>query len=63
MPSFVSWSTPEDVAKAGLEGADKGKRVVIPGISNRCMAMFGQHAPRGDGARPDGERVPPRIGE
>lgn len=46
MPSFVSWSTAEDVARAGLDGADKGKRVVVPGISNRAMAVLGQHSPR-----------------
>ena len=47
MPSYVSWSTPEHVAKAAIEGADKGHRLVIPGVSNRCMATLGQHAPRG----------------
>src|SRR6185503_14370257 len=31
-PSFM-WSTPADVAKAGIEGAEHGKRVVIPGIT------------------------------
>jgi short-subunit dehydrogenase len=44
-PSFI-WSTPEDVAKAAIEGAEKGKRVVIPGVGNRASAMFGQHGPR-----------------
>jgi short-subunit dehydrogenase len=44
-PSFI-WSTPADVAKAGIEGAEKGKRVVIPGIGNRASAMFGTHGPR-----------------
>ena len=44
-PSFI-WSTPADVAKAGIEGAEKGKRVVIPGIGNRATAMFGTHGPR-----------------
>jgi short-subunit dehydrogenase len=44
-PSFV-WSTPEDVAKAGIEGAEKGKRVVIPGLGNRATASFVQHGPR-----------------
>ena len=44
MPSFL-FSSAEDVAKAGLEGAHKGKRVVIPGIGNRVTAKFGQHAP------------------
>jgi uncharacterized protein len=44
-PSFI-WSTPEDVAKAAIGGADKGKRVVIPGLGNRASAMFGAHGPR-----------------
>jgi uncharacterized protein len=44
-PSFV-WSSAEDVAKAGIEGAAKGKRVVIPGVGNRASAFFGQHGPR-----------------
>jgi hypothetical protein len=43
-PSFI-WSTPADVAKAAIEGADKGKRVVIPGVGNRATAFFGQHGP------------------
>jgi short-subunit dehydrogenase len=47
MPSYVSWSTPEQVAKAAIEAADKGDRIVIPGITNRFMASLGQHAPRG----------------
>jgi short-subunit dehydrogenase len=44
-PSFI-WSTAADVAKAGIEGAAKGKRVVIPGIANRMTASFGRHGPR-----------------
>jgi short-subunit dehydrogenase len=44
-PSFV-WSTAEDVAKAAIQGADKGKRVVIPGIGNRATAMFAYYGPR-----------------
>ena len=43
-PSFV-WSTAEDVARAGIEGADKGKRVVIPGIGNRVQATVARHSP------------------
>jgi short-subunit dehydrogenase len=43
-PSFV-WSTAEEVARAGIEGADKGKRVVIPGIGNRVQATLGRHTP------------------
>jgi short-subunit dehydrogenase len=43
-PSFI-WSTPADVAKAGIEGAEHGKRVVIPGLTNRASAFFFQHGP------------------
>jgi uncharacterized protein len=43
-PSFI-WSTGEDVAKAGIDGADKGKRVVVPGAANRATAFFSQHGP------------------
>ena len=44
-PSFV-WSSAEDVAKAGIEGAEKGKRVVLPGAVARMGAKFGRHGPR-----------------
>jgi uncharacterized protein len=44
-PSLM-WSSAHDVAKAGIEGAENGKRVVVPGIGNRASAIFGQHAPR-----------------
>ena len=43
-PSFI-WSTAADVAKAGIEGAEKGKRVVVPGLGNRATALFLQHGP------------------
>jgi uncharacterized protein len=43
-PSFV-WSSAESVAHAGIDGAHKGKRVVIPGLGNRATAMLGQHGP------------------
>ena len=32
--------------EGGIEGADNGKRVVIPGIANRVTANFGRHGPR-----------------
>jgi uncharacterized protein len=44
-PSFM-WSTASDVAKAGIEGAEKGKRVVIPGLVNHVTANLGRHSPR-----------------
>jgi len=43
-PSFI-FSSAADVARAGIEGADKGKRVVIPGIGNRVQATLGQVTP------------------
>ena len=45
MPSFL-WDSAEGVAKAGIRGLEKGKRVVIPGVLNRAGAVGGQHAPR-----------------
>src|SRR3954452_8882806 len=45
LPGFM-WSDPEHVAKAGIEGLERGKRVVIPGMLNRAGAIGGQHAPR-----------------
>lgn len=44
-PSFV-WSTAEDVAKAGIEGAEKGKRTVVHGIANRMVATAAHHGPQ-----------------
>lgn len=44
-PSML-WSTADDVAKSGIEGMEKGKRVVIPGVGNRATAMFGYYSPR-----------------
>lgn len=33
-------------SKAGIDGLDKGRDVVIPGAGNRLLAGFAQHAPR-----------------
>jgi short-subunit dehydrogenase len=44
-PSLL-WSSAEDVAKAALDGAEKGRRVVVPGLVTRATATFGQHGPR-----------------
>jgi short-subunit dehydrogenase len=43
-PSFA-WSSAEDVAQAGIEGIAKGKRVVVPGLGNRAIAVATQHTP------------------
>lgn len=40
------WTDSDFVAKAGVEGADRGKRVVVPGLVNRASALAGQHSPR-----------------
>lgn len=45
VPNFV-WTDVEDVAKAAVEGAEKGNRVVVPGVLNRVGALAGQHTPR-----------------
>jgi short-subunit dehydrogenase len=45
MPDFF-WASAEQVAKAGVKGLERGKRVVIPGALNRAGAIGGQHAPR-----------------
>src|SRR3954467_10580553 len=42
----VFWDSADNVAKAGIRGLEKGKRVVIPGTFNRVGAVSGQHAPR-----------------
>jgi len=34
------------VARAGWEGAKKGKRVVIPGAANRILALGARLSPR-----------------
>ena len=44
-PDFV-WTTPEEVAKQAVAGAESGKRVVVPGMLSRATALVGQHSPR-----------------
>ena len=40
------WTSAEQVAREAVEGLEKGKRVVVPGLLNRAGALTGQHAPR-----------------
>lgn len=42
----VFWTPVEDVAREAVEGAARGRRVVVPGLLNRAGALAGQHAPR-----------------
>lgn len=43
-PGFA-WQSAEDVARAGVEGLFKGKRVVTPSIVNRVTALSGSYSP------------------
>jgi short-subunit dehydrogenase len=40
------WLSADQVAKAAVEGAEKGKRVVVPGLLNRAGALAGTYTPR-----------------
>src|SRR3954471_8750506 len=42
----IFWDSAENVAKAGIRGLERGKRVVIPGTLNRVGAAGGHMAPR-----------------
>jgi short-subunit dehydrogenase len=42
----IFWTSSEAVAKAAVDGAESGKRVVVPGLLNRAGAVTGQHTPR-----------------
>jgi short-subunit dehydrogenase len=37
---------PEECARAGLDGLDRGRRIVMPRLAVRLFAWFGAHAPR-----------------
>jgi uncharacterized protein len=43
-PQFA-WASAHDVAEAAINGAEKGKRVVVPGLGNRAIAVAAQHTP------------------
>ena len=45
LPSFM-WVPAADVAKAAVEGMDKGTLVVIPGFANRAGAAFAHLMPK-----------------
>jgi short-subunit dehydrogenase len=42
----VFWMSAQDVARAAVEAAERGKRAVVPGLLNRAGALTGQHVPR-----------------
>jgi uncharacterized protein len=45
LPSFM-WLPAEAVARAAVDGLDRGRVVVIPGAANRVGALFARFAPR-----------------
>jgi short-subunit dehydrogenase len=45
LPKFM-WVSAPDVAKAAVDGLDKGRPVVIPGAANRALAQVSHHTPR-----------------
>jgi short-subunit dehydrogenase len=45
LPGFLSQG-PEEVARAGIDGMVKGKRVVFPGLPHRVVAQAGRFTPR-----------------
>jgi short-subunit dehydrogenase len=45
VPEFV-WVPAADVARAGLDGLDAGRTVVIPGLLNKIGAVAASHVPR-----------------
>lgn len=42
----IMWVSAPDVAAAAVEGMDKGRAVVIPGLPNRILAQLALHSPR-----------------
>lgn len=44
-PGFI-WMSPGEVAEQAVSGAEKGRRVVVPGMLNQATAVAGQHSPR-----------------
>ncbi len=40
------WMTAEEIAAAAIEGAERDKRVVVPGAINRAQSIVGHYSPR-----------------
>lgn len=45
LPAFM-WIAPEVVAKTAVDGLDRGKVVIIPGVGNKVGAAFARLAPK-----------------
>ncbi len=44
-PGFI-WASAEEVAREAVEGADRGKRVVVPRPAAKVQGVFGRYTPR-----------------
>jgi short-subunit dehydrogenase len=44
-PGFL-WAEPDEIARAGLRGLERGKRVVIPRTLPKVVSWIGRHSPR-----------------
>lgn len=42
----VFWMSAEEIGRHAVEGAEEGKRTVVPGTLNRAQSLVGQHTPR-----------------
>jgi uncharacterized protein len=40
------WGSPEKVARAAIEGMDRGRRMVVPRATDKVTAAFGRYTPR-----------------
>ena len=40
------WMSAEELARQAVDGSERDKRVVVPGMLNRASALAGQHSPR-----------------
>jgi adhesin HecA-like repeat protein len=45
LPGFM-WLSPEEVARAGVHGLERGRSVVVPGAGNRAVAYIAHMMPR-----------------
>jgi uncharacterized protein len=42
----IMWESAQEVARAAIDGLDRGKSVVVPGVANRVTATLAQITPR-----------------
>jgi short-subunit dehydrogenase len=44
-PGFL-WAEPDEIARVGLRGLERGRRVVVPRTLPKIVSWFGRHSPR-----------------